>query len=875
MKLFKNIWQISLAVIVTYSLLGCGEESDNSVEIEKHLKQSEYYLDKGQFKAAMIEARNVIQKLPKSLEGYVAAAKIMNATGRYEQAINSLASAAENLSADGVLTLAESYRLRGKFSSSQQLLDENRAVAIDFDEYRYSLVQAYNHAGLGNFDKSVEFFKRANEQKPSEAEPYLGLAKVYAVKGNEKLFKETMALLEKDHPSNAEFLVFKGRRVFSQGDLEKAEQLMTQALANLPSTDVMTPLRAGVIGSLADILSRQKRSAEALVYSKLLSEAYPGAQEAQGQYSRALELYQKGELDEAEKILKELLETSPGFEKAGQLLGVINFVQGDFSEADQNFANNLDPELATDSLKEVFALNSLQLNRPEDVVNLLKDGVKGSENPRVWGMYGIAALYSGDEKNGVAALKKSIELNPKNQRIHLALANYYNKKSAPEPLRALGYIENANEVEPSDVYVQRAYLQQLRALNRPEDAKALSEKILKEYGKNPQSVAVVAESYMGMQNLDKSIELLKKASELDAENPSYRLALGQAYLRTEQSAKAQSIFDQVVADAPDNIRAYQGLYASTARVKGAEAAEKAVLAYASKYPSESSPYLALASVNLSQKKFNSAGNFLEQAQKINPEAAGLRELGVSIHYGKAREAIANRDFSVARDEAIEALKLEPESIVLLGFLADVEMRAENYDEAEKLIKTISDLDEAVGIHLRGDYFSYQGNKEKSLENYQLAWQKKPNALLAAKYYRAMMQNGKSERAETFLKGQWIELYPFNATARSLLGTEALAKKDYRAAKAQFEKGLQGAPNSAVLLNNLAWVLQELNDPKAEAMAERAADLAPNNAAILDTYGWILWQKGKKKEARMVLEKALELAPDNEEIASHYKKAKEG
>jgi Flp pilus assembly protein TadD len=44
--------------------------------------------------------------------------------------------------------------------------------------------------------------------------------------------------------------------------------------------------------------------------------------------------------------------------------------------------------------------------------------------------------------------------------------------------------------------------------------------------------------------------------------------------------------------------------------------------------------------------------------------------------------------------------------------------------------------------------------------------------------------------------------------------------------------------------------------------------------VLDTYGWILHLSGRHSEARVAIEKALALAPDNAEIQGHLETVKQ-
>lgn len=78
-------------------------------------------------------------------------------------------------------------------------------------------------------------------------------------------------------------------------------------------------------------------------------------------------------------------------------------------------------------------------------------------------------------------------------------------------------------------------------------------------------------------------------------------------------------------------------------------------------------------------------------------------------------------------------------------------------------------------------------------------------------------------------------------------------------------------NDPALLNNAAAVKTELGDHSAAvALARRALAKAPQSPQILDTLGWALWQQGgAQAEARQLLTKARNAAPDNREIAAHW------
>jgi predicted Zn-dependent protease len=77
------------------------------------------------------------------------------------------------------------------------------------------------------------------------------------------------------------------------------------------------------------------------------------------------------------------------------------------------------------------------------------------------------------------------------------------------------------------------------------------------------------------------------------------------------------------------------------------------------------------------------------------------------------------------------------------------------------------------------------------------------------------------------------------------------------------------PANPVVLNNLAWLYSQKNDPRALDYAERAHASAPNAPAIMDTLGYILVHKGDVDRGLPLLKQAYDASKKAPEIGYHF------
>ena len=104
---------------------------------------------------------------------------------------------------------------------------------------------------------------------------------------------------------------------------------------------------------------------------------------------------------------------------------------------------------------------------------------------------------------------------------------------------------------------------------------------------------------------------------------------------------------------------------------------------------------------------------------------------------------------------------------------------------------------------------------------------------------------------------------------------AIRRGDWAKAAIAYDRIIAATDGRSVLvLNNMAYAQSMLgNHAKARDFADRALQLAPENASVLDTAGWVRFRSGQDlDEARRLLRRAAELAPQNQTIKLHLAEA---
>jgi tetratricopeptide (TPR) repeat protein len=206
------------------------------------------------------------------------------------------------------------------------LKDEDRSKFTKAtEEYFVSILsrpdQWSSHYNLGNYflqrddlPLALGAYETAEKLEPRAILPYVNASIVYARMGDKGKAEHSLNKALKINPKSAVANFNMGLLRAEQNDLPKAEQYLKEALKEDPTL--------AVAAYNLCVITSKDRINEAVTWCRKAAELRP--QDPKYAYTLAFYLNQKGDRDEAIRMLKAILEKYPGYKDAEMLLGEIS-----------------------------------------------------------------------------------------------------------------------------------------------------------------------------------------------------------------------------------------------------------------------------------------------------------------------------------------------------------------------------------------------------------------------------------------------------------------------------------------------------------------------------------------------------------------------
>ena len=852
------------AIFLLCGLLAACEKNQEDVshQANQYLKSAEQLSQQGQLRAALVQAKNVIQIAPDSAQGYLQIAKIYNQIGYYSEVEKLLANKLA-LMPELSYELAVAYYQRKKFRSA---LDALTVSGVQQDQ-DFRLLKSFCHLQLGEtneFDMEVRKIAAF-----SESDGYQLFAQAKAAQMNRE-WENAEKLLLQITPSSARYtdaLITLSEIYIEQSQFDYAEKKLTDALSLTLNADSLTVEKAKILTMLVQMLVQAGRSGEAYTYQKILANANPQLDLMRSRFDEAVGFYADGDVERAKNTLVALHQSFPNNSNVTTLLGMIAFQSGNDEEAERYLSEVIDPETATPGLIQASSLLKARNNKIDEAIELLKASIKAQpRNASLLATYGLALLQKDPtDKEGAIALEKSIAMDSSQQRLRLALAERHYRLDEQE--QGLAQLETAFRNLPLDKVIEQTYFNQLA---KDIGVKAVIDEIaqLKEKYPHEHQVTLIESWWLIKQKQYAEAEkkLLATLHNVSVqEKMDSWLLLSDLYMLQNKKDSAQKVMEDYLRAAPQATAIYpvwMGLAESkttTAIVFLQELQQLDETAW--------QPHFYLALLQARMQQWDQVDQSLALVLQKNPQD-NIRQQIINLYNAHGFQLFQSNELARSQQAFLKSLAIDPQDRTALYYYVQIALKNDQLAQAKKILEPV-DKNKTLAIHwfLQGLINEKEQNMSDALKNFRTAWEMEAFDLYAEKLY-AIYQTNQDKTALAQLITDWSKRLPQNPQALLLNAMLQQEQSKTTEAIASYEKLLSIQHNNVVAMNNLAWLLLDSQPTAAEKLASAAYQLAPKQADVVDTYGWVLYKNEKIDKALVITQEAAQLAPDNMTIKEH-------
>jgi cellulose synthase operon protein C len=864
------------ALVAAAALAGCSGEKPETL-----LASAKDYLAKDDSKAAIIQIKNALQRNPDLPEARFLLGQALLATGDAAAAEVELGKALElQYSKDAVFpVLAKALLAQGKFKKvTDEISPASLTSAAAKAEVQTSLAAAY--AAQSKPDLSAAALAAALAADPEFGDALLVQARQKAGAGDTDGALAGVERILAKSPKNFEAWRSKGDfLLFGKKDQPGALQAYRKSVEAKPD---YIPGYASLMGVLL-AQGDPEALAKDLEQMKKVAPNHP-----QTRYIETQLAFQKKDFKRARELAQQLLKMQPDNPRSLQLAGATELQLNSLVQAEAYLSKAVQAAPEQPLARRLLIHTYLRTGQTAKALAALPPNLAREErDAEMLAAAGQVYLQTGDLKKAEEYFAKAAKIDPQDakKRTSLAVAHmlkgndaafgelqdiastdkgttadmalisaYLRRKEYDKALKAVDVLEKKQPTDPlaanlrgmtlmakqdrtgarkafdQALAIQPTYLPavaNLAALDmgekKPEDARKRYEDLLVKDPKNVQALMALAEMRAKSgATKDELVELMNKAISAVPAEAAPRLMLVDLYLRSGDPKQAVSVAQNAVAALPDNADLVDAL----GRAQLAAGDNNQALASYNKLvgmqPTAPQPHLRVAAVHLAEKKPAEAIQSLRRALDMKPDLLEAQRGLITLYLQEKKPEDAN---AIART----VQKQRPQ--------------------------------DAVGYLLEGDIAAAQKKPDVAATIYRTALTKVDAPELAVNLHAALVASGKTADAEKLVT-TWLKDHPKDPVFRIYLADAALSRQDLPAAEKNYLAVLQLQPNTAMALNNLAWITAQLKKDGAVEYAEKANRLAPNQPAFMDTMAMVLMEKGDFKNAVDWQTRAMKLQPNN-------------
>jgi putative PEP-CTERM system TPR-repeat lipoprotein len=890
-------YRLSGAAFASLLLAGCGLVLTPHHRLERAQKE----IQAGEWKDAAVDLQVVVQKEPNNVQAWLLlaqlsldAADVNGAESGLKHAVDAGAKGPQVDALRANIWLAEGPK------EHQALLDAITKHTLQLPEPDQTLDAARALIALNQPDEAIAKLQPLIAEHPDLTDAHQALAEALVEESKfGPALKELDGAMQRD-PKSAELPLLKGLTLKRLGQYALAEDALQLAMKRMqPTEPLLHRLQALVaLGEVRLARGETDTAAQSAAAVMKLAPQAPATMVLDARVKIA-----RKNLVGAVSELEQVVLNAPSYYDARLLLGATLLQRGDLQQALQQLDQVIQstPDGTPENLqgRELLAQVQLRLGQPQEAMAILDPALSTDTlDPQLLSLYGTAASRAGDKRALIEALQRSAKDHPNDQPVLLNLAAAYLATGQAE--QALGVIQKTTD--NGDPRRDRLLISALIATKGPGAAGDEVETLLKAHPHDSGMLDLAASYYVSQDQPQRARATLKEAVAVNADDTDAIVALAQLEERGGDSAAAQSRLQAALKAHPTALPVRMALADSLVQAKDFDGARSVLEAAGPE--GGANVQLALAQVALARGDLKSANATLDSTIAANPgrtdliedagrvlmqgnqydaalarfaQATQLTPTNAEYWFNTARAQLALNEPQAARSSLNKADGLQPYSPPVVGMLALLDA---GQGQSQSALARVQGLmirrpNDPVVLELQGDVEMALKDPTKAADAYQNAQRLRPSAELAAKLYRVRLATHAPDPQAPL--EQWLTRDPQSWPIHDMLGEYYLGVGNVRSAVKEFQAAVAVNGDDVLGLNNLAWSLDQLRDPGAEAIAQRAYRLAPNVANVNDTLGWILARGSQPAGAVDYLRHAAQLDPNDPNIQYHlaYALAKTG
>jgi len=860
-------WLRLVAVLLLFQMLSA---CDRTTAVE-HLARAENYVLASDYRTAVIELKNALQKDPDLLEARVALGKAHLALGSFASGVKELERAMALGSRDETV--------RAGLLSGKLGLGEYQAVLDELEGEQdlspvLSVLLADAHLQTGQFDLAAGLYSAAADL----ANAQLGLGTIAWVQGDFELARAHLARAVELDPSLRDAWIRKAEFDLSQRDFVSAAEAFG-VLVDLPGGELTGRLGLARSGLLLGDLDGAGDH-----IGLFLSQApgFPGAH-----YIDALIRQQKGDVDGAEAALREVQKTQPDHEPSLLLMGAVKFQQAQLGQAEDNLRRYLARHRDSEAAAKLLAAVLHQQGDLDGVVALLSPHRAGTSDPQILAMLGTVQLQLGLTQQAVSTLERAVSMAPDSAMLRNQLA--LGLLSAGDDSQARVMLASALAVDGQQYHSD--YLSALLNLKEGDPIAAIeaAKRMESKDPSNPVGPFLKGLAYLAQDQEARAAEAFETAR---ATEPDFFPAITHLARLAEGNGngrKAIAFYDDYLRVQPDEAEARLARVALLRRLGDVDSIdiERELELLSTQMPDMLGPRIELGRLYLHEDRLEKAAEQLDTALRIHPNAAPALLLGTEValrlradftaqqhlerlqvlldqwpdskelHLAVGALQVRMNQLQLARRNLERALVLsDPEDQEVLKGLLRLHLAAGEVGLARTRLNELDQEGDEDILLLEAALLLAEGHHQEAVDAYR-PLVSRGNREAVLKLSVAQLDHGDVDDALATMEA-WLVDHQNDLAVAMLRASGLLRKGDVDATVAQYE-ALRGL-GDPVALNNLAWLYMERGDERAIVTAEQAFALAPDDPDITDTMGWILVQFGEPEKAIQLIDRSVRARP---------------